>query len=158
MSLHHHHDDKRIKPAITRDKSKDKHKVIDFRKALDPDNDIYICEHCDCRLIPYFDIKGERLTAPGGKLFQCGKCGQIKDTSGVGKYDIKRPEQLTSRGDNADNLFITHWRQPPTAKPKQFDIDPGDDQMYKGMGFHIVRTHIVSGDGRTLRNDYNENS
>lgn len=131
---------------------KNKRKVIDLRKALDPDNDIYICEDCDCRLIPYFDKKGEYLTAPGGKLFQCGKCGQIKDTSG-GKFDIKRPEQLTTRGDNQNNLFITHWRQPAKPKPKQFDIDPGDDAMYKGMGFHIVKTRITSGDGRILRYD-----
>lgn len=132
---------------------KDKHKVIDLRKALDPDDNIYICEHCDCRLIPYFDKKGEYLTAPGGKLFQCGRCGQIKDTSGVGKYDMKRPEQLTSRGDNASNLFITHFRQPAKPKPKQFDIDPGDDLAYKAMGFHIVRTRISVG-GKILRDDY----
>lgn len=135
--------------------NKDKHKVIDLRKALDPDNDIYICEDCDCRLIPYFDKKGEYLTTPGGKLFQCGKCGQIKDTSGVGKFDIKHPEQLITRGDN-QSFFITHWRQPqPTTKPKQFDIDPGDDLQLKASGFHIIRTRITAG-GKVLRDTYDD--
>ena len=135
------------------DKAKDKHKVIDFRKALEADDDIFICEHCDCRLIPYFDVKGAYITAPGGKLFQCGKCGQIKDTSGQGIKDMKHPEQLTTRGDNTNNLFITHWRQPTKPGIKPFDIDPGDDQMYKGMGFHIVRTRITV-NGKILRDDY----
>ena len=136
-----------------KDKDKSKHKVIDFRSLTDPDDNTYICEHCDVRLIPYFDVKGQYLTAPGGKLFQCGKCGQIKDTSGQGKLDMKHPEILTTRGDNANNLFITHWRQPQPTKPKPFDIDPGDDLMLKGMGFHIVRTRITL-NGKILRDDY----
>ena len=134
------------------DKDKGKHKVIDLRKALEADDDTFICEHCDCRLIPYFDVKGEYITAPGGKLFQCGKCGQIKDTSGVGKYNMKHPEILTSRGDNAQ-MFITHWRQPQRQQPKPFDIDPGDDATLKGQGFHIVRTRITI-NGKILRDDY----
>ena len=136
-----------------KDKNKDKHKVIDLRKLTDPDDNTFICEHCDCRLIPYFDIKGEYLTASGGKLFQCGKCGQIKDTSNQGIYNMKRPEQLTTRGDTANNLFITHWRQPTRPTPKPFDIDPGDDLAYKAMGFHIVRTRITL-NGKILRDDY----
>jgi len=128
--------------------SNSKHrKVIDLRKITDPDDNTYICEYCDVRLIPYFDVKGERITR--GKLFQCGKCGQIKDTS---YNNLKRPEQLTARGDNL-NLFITHLRQPQPQKPKKFDIDPGDDLMYKGMGFHIVRTRITV-NGKILRDDY----
>ena len=130
-----------------------RHKVIDLRKITDPDDTTFICEYCDCRLIPYFDIKGEYITAPGGKLFQCGKCGQIKDTSGENIHSMKRPEQLTTRGDTANNLFITHWRQPQRQQAKPFDIDPGDDQMYKGMGFHIVRTRI-SVAGKIVRDDY----
>ena len=123
-----------------------KRKVIDLRKATDPDDNTYICEYCDLRLIPYFDVSGERITT--GKLFQCGKCGLIKDTS---YSDLKRPELLTSKGDNI-NLAITHVRAETKGKPKQFDIDPGDDLMYKGMGFHIVKTKITV-DGRILRND-----
>lgn len=134
-------------------KEKDKHKVIDFRSVTEQSDDNYICEHCDVRLIPYFDIKGDRLVAPGGKLYQCGKCGQIKDTSGQGIHDMKHPEILTTRGDQANNLFITHWRQPQPTKPEPFDIDKGDDQMYKGMGFHIVRTRITI-NGKILRDDY----
>lgn len=130
-----------------------KRKVIDFRALTDPDDNTYICEHCDVRLIPYFDVKGQYLTAPGGKLFQCGKCGQIKDTSGQGKYDMKHPETLTSRGDTNQNLFITHWRQPQRQQPKQFDIDPGDDLQLKAQGFHIVRTRITV-NGKILRDDY----
>jgi len=133
--------------------AKDKRKVIDFRTALNPDDDIYICENCDCRLIPYFDIQNKYITAPGGKLFQCGKCGQIKDTSGLGIYNMKHPEQLTTRGDNSQNLFITHWRQPTKQTPKSFDIDPGDDQQLKAQGFHIVRTRITV-NGKILRDDY----
>ena len=125
-----------------------KRKVIDLRKATDPDNDIYICEYCDCRLIPYFDVKGEHITR--GKLFQCGKCGQIKDTAA--KHNIKREEELTTKGDNANNLFITHFRQSPKPKPEKFDIDKGDDLMYKGMGMHIVRTRITVG-GKIVRDD-----
>lgn len=135
--------------------AKDKqHKIIDLRSlTTNPDNDIYICEHCDCRLIPYFDVKGKYLTAPNGKLFQCGKCGQMKDTSNQGIHNIKRPEQLTSRGDNNNNIFITHWRQPQPKRPEPFDIDKGDDLMLKGMGFHIVRTRITV-NGKILRDDY----
>lgn len=128
---------------------KDKHKIIDLRKATEPDNDIYICEYCDCRLIPYLDINGERLTT--GKLFQCGKCGQIKDTS---YNDLKRPEQLTARGDNA-NIFINHIRQPQKPTKPKFDIDPGDDIMLKGQGFHIVRTRITV-NGKIVRDDYDD--
>ena len=124
-----------------------KRKVIDLRKLTDPDDNTFICEYCDCRLIPYFDTKGERLTT--GKLFQCGKCGQIKDTS---YNNLKRPEELTSKGDNL-NLSITHLRQPVKPKPKQFDIDPGDDLMYRAQGFHIVRTRITV-NGKIVRDDY----
>jgi|SRR5689334_726552 hypothetical protein len=143
------HDEDYIKSKkrlIDEDKNKERHKIIDLRKAIDPDNDIYICEHCDVRLIPYFDIKGERLTR--GKLFQCGRCGQIKDTT---SHDLQKPESLTSRGDNM-NVYFNVVRHDNPVKPKPFDIDPGDDLMYKGQGFHIVRTRITV-NGKIVRDD-----
>lgn len=124
-----------------------KRKVIDLRKATEPGSDIYICEHCDCRLIPYFDIKGERLTR--GKLFQCGRCGEIKDTE---MDNLQRPELLTSRGDTNNAIFLTNIRQPQPTKPKPFDVENEDD-MLRFHGFHIVKTRITSGDGRILRHD-----
>lgn len=127
-------------------KNTSKRKIIDLRKATEPDDGNYICEYCDTRLMPYFDVKGERLTS--GKLFQCGKCGLIKDTS---FNDLKRPEILTARGDNL-NLFINHARPNNKGKPKPFDIDEGDDIQLKAAGFHIVKTRITVG-GRVLRND-----
>ena len=150
--LNHNHKD-RIKQAKAKANDKTRHKVIDLRKLTDLDDNTFICEYCDCQLIPYFDVKGQYLTAPGGKLFQCGKCGQIKDTSGQGILDMKRPEQLTTRGDNFNNLFITHWRKPSKPAPKQFDIEPGDDAQLKAQGFHIVRTRITV-NGKILRDDY----
>jgi len=124
-------------------------KVVDLRKATEPDDltTPFICEYCDIKLIPYFDIKKEFITT--GKLYQCGKCGQIKDTAA--KYNMKRQEELTTKGDNS-NVFITHFRQPPKPKKEKFDIDKGDDLMYKGMGMHIVRTRITLG-GKVLRDD-----
>lgn len=128
-------------------------KLIDLRKVTDPDNDIYICEYCDCRLIPYFDIKGERLTR--GKLFQCGKCGLIKDTE---MDNLQKPEALTSKGDTQD-IFIQHWRQSANTKhkPAIIDPEPGNDDMLKAQGFHVVRTRVTVG-GKILRDDYNHTS
>lgn len=130
------------------EQKKKKVKVIDLRKATEPEDGIYICEHDDTRLIPYHDIEGKRLTR--GKLFQCGKCGQIKDTS---MNDLQRPESLVTRGDE-QSTFFTMFRQPPTnTKPKPYDPEPMMDQIMKGDGFHIVRTKVVSGDGKVLRDD-----
>lgn len=130
---------------------KSKIKVIDFRKATDLDNDIYTCENCDIRLIPYHDIEGKRLTR--GKLFQCGKCGQIKDTS---MDNLQHPSALVSRGDE-QSAFFTMFRQPSPVKQKQqqYDPEPSEDKFMTGNGFHIVRTRIISGDGRVLRDDSN---
>jgi hypothetical protein len=129
-------------------KDVNKRKVIDLRKATEADDGIYICEDCDIQLIPYYDIKGERLTR--GKLYQCGRCGIIKDTSGD---NLKRPEQLTARGDNL-NIFFNQPRSTSTNKGKQepYDLDKGDDLMLKGQGFHIVKTRITVG-GKIVRND-----
>lgn len=130
-----------------RSRTKPKRRVIDLRKATSPDDDTYICEYCDIRLIPYFDINHERITT--GKLFQCGRCGIIKDTS---YNDLKRPELLQAKGDNM-NLFITHVRQTANmGKPKPFDPEPGNDELLKGQGFHVVKTRITVG-GKILRND-----
>lgn len=135
------------KPTTTKlDKDK-KRKLIDLRKATDQsDNGIYICEYCDIRLIPYHDIEGKRLTR--GKLWQCGKCGQIKDTA---MDNLQHPEGLTARGDN-QQIFLINARQPARPKPKQFDIDPGDDLTYKDMGMHITHTRITVG-GKVVRDD-----
>lgn len=124
-----------------------KRKVVDLRKATEPDNDIFICEHCDCRLIPYYDIKGERLTR--GKLFQCGRCGEIKDTE---MDNLQRPEALTSRGDINQSVFFTNFRQLTQSNAKKFDVE-NEELLLKGQGFHVVKTKITSGDGRILRND-----
>jgi DNA-directed RNA polymerase subunit M/transcription elongation factor TFIIS len=143
-------------PPLTEDykrkleSKKKKVKVIDLRKATDPETDVYICEHCDIRLIPYIDTKGERLTR--GKLFQCGRCGQIKDTA---MDNIQHPEALTSRGDTNQNIFFTHFRQPQPQKSKPYDPEPMNDEIFKGQGFHIVRTRVVAGDGKVLRDDSN---
>jgi hypothetical protein len=124
-------------------------KLIDLRKATEPDDatTTFICEYCDVKLIPYFDIKHEFITS--GKLYQCGRCGQIKDTTA--RYDMKRQEELTTKGDN-NNVFVTHLRQSPNPRKPKFDIDKGDDLMYKGMGMHIVRTRITVG-GKIVRDD-----
>lgn len=127
---------------------KKKIKVIDLRKLTDPDNDVYICEQDNVRLIPYHDTEGKYLTR--GKLFQCGRCGQIKDTE---RADLQRPETLIARGDTNQNFFFKNWRQESTTKPKQFDIEPGDDLQLQAQGFHITRTRITSGDGKILRDD-----
>lgn len=127
---------------------KSKIKVIDLRKATEPNNDIYICENDDTRLIPYHDIEGKRLTR--GKLFQCGRCGQIKDTS---MNDLQHPETLVTRGDE-QSTFFTMFRQPPTTtKQPPYDPEPEWDKIATGNGFHIVRTKVMSGDGRVLRDD-----
>lgn len=126
---------------------KSKHKIIDLRKLTDPDDNTYICEFCDVRLIPYFDIKGERLTR--GKLFQCGKCGLIKDTA---MDNLQRPEQLTSKGDN-QAIFFKQIRQPQAVKPKPFDVEEDENLFLIGQNFHVIKTRITSGDGRILRND-----
>lgn len=126
---------------------KTKHKLIDLRKLTDPDDNTYICEYDDVRLIPYFDTKGERITR--GKLFQCPRCGQIKDTE---MDNLKKPELLIAKGETQP-VNMVHLRQSQPQPHQPFDIDSGDDQMYKGMGFHIVKTRIMSGDGRILRND-----
>lgn len=129
-------------------KDTSKRKVIDLRKATEADDGIYICEDCDIQLIPYYDIKGERLTR--GKLFQCGRCGIIKDTAGD---DLKHPERLTARGDNLDIFFNQPRSTKQKGKPEPFDLDKGDDLMLKGQGFHIVRTRITVG-GKVLRDDH----
>lgn len=122
-------------------------KVIDLRKATEADDDTYICEDCDIPLIPYYDIKGERLTR--GKLYQCGRCGIIKDTTAD---NLKRPEQLTARGDNLNVFFNQPRSTTNKGKPEPFDIDKGDDLMLKAQGFHIVKTRITVG-GKIVRND-----
>jgi len=129
-------------------KDTSKRKVIDLRKATEPDDGIYICEDCDIQLIPYYDIKGERLTR--GSLYQCGRCGIIKDTAGD---NLKRPERLTARGDNL-NIFFNQPRSAPAnkGKPEPYDLDKGDDLMLKGQGFHIVKTRITVG-GKIVRNE-----
>ena len=129
---------------------KKKVKVIDLRKVTDPDTDIYICENCDVRLIPYIDKEGKRLTR--GKLFQCGRCGQIKDTA---MDNLQHPEALTTRGDINQNVFFTHFRQQQSIKPKPYDPEPMSDEIMKGQGFHIIRTRVVAGDGKVLRDDSN---
>lgn len=131
-----------------KDKAKDnKRKLIDLRKATDYYNEVYICEHCDIRLIPYHDIEGTRLTR--GKLWQCGRCGQIKDTE---MDSLQHPEQLVSRGDN-QTIFFKHIRQSDKPKPKPYDPEPNDLAYTKEAGFHIEKTRITSGDGRILRYD-----
>jgi transcription elongation factor Elf1 len=125
-----------------------KRKVVDLRKATDPDDNIFICEHCDIRLIPYNDIKGERLTR--GKLWQCGRCGQIKDTE---MDNLQHPETLTSRGDTNQNVFLKQLRQPQGPKHKPYDPEPNDEANLKAQGFHIIKTRITSGDGKILRYD-----
>lgn len=124
-------------------------KVIDLRNATQP-SEIYECEYCNTRLIPYHDVEGKRLTR--GKLWQCGRCGQIKDTA---MDNLQHPATLTSRGDNNDNIFFKQIRQQSITKKDRIDFDKGDDLMYKGQGFTIMRTRIVSGDGRVLRDDNN---
>lgn len=125
-------------------------RITDLRKFTDASSsEAYICEHCDIRLIPYHDIKGERLTR--GKLWQCGKCGQIKDTA---MDNLQHPEALTSRGDNQDFIF-KQFRQPQPTKQKPYDPEPMNDEIMKGQGFHIIRTRVVSGDGKVLRDDSN---
>ena len=124
-----------------------KRKVIDLRKATEPDDDKYVCEYDDIRLIPYFDLKGDRVTR--GKLFICPKCGIIKDTE---LDNLKHPEQLKSKGDFVE-YYIHHARQQIKKKLHETDPEPGNDEMLKAAGFHVVKTRITSGDGRILRSD-----
>ena len=125
-------------------------KITDLTKATDPQSDIYICEYDDVQLIPYYDIKGERLTT--GKLFQCPTCGIIKDTS---FSDLKRPEQIISKAQ--ENRFFMeniHVPESQLSRPRHepYNIHPADDDMLKGMGGHIVHTRIEV-KGRIVRND-----
>ena len=129
-------------------------RITDLSKLGDQfaDNEVYICDNepvgDDVRLVPYYDVKGERLTR--GKLWQCPRCGIIKDTE---MDNLQRPEIIVPKAQ--DNRFFIEnidipqlYRSPHT----RFDIDPADDDAIRAAGGYITHTRIEI-NGRTIRND-----
>src|SRR5215831_18333169 len=125
-------------------------KFTDLTGLTDIDSEVYICDNEEpgdnIRLVPYHDIKGERLTR--GKLWQCPKCGIIKDTE---MDNLQRPEIIINKA--RENRFLFENLGMPQlyqAPYEPYNIEPADDQAIEAMGGQIKHTHIEIG-GKVIR-------
>jgi hypothetical protein len=133
-----------------------------------PYEDLVLCVACDVGMIKSFnDIispDNNRVLVKKGQYY-CRQCGVIQEddtntnTNIVATTITKKLETTGPRIQQkkpSDNVLFKSIRYDDNNNNtgyKSFDIDPGDDEMYKAQGFHIVSTKITGGDGRVLRRD-----
>jgi DNA-directed RNA polymerase subunit M/transcription elongation factor TFIIS len=118
--------------------------------SIDPDDQVLYCFECSIALLPYEDIDGKHLTR--GKLFYCGRCGNITDTeAGQLKYGETFTSEAT-KAQNAEVMFETIPTLPEPEKHEQFNIEADEEEALKEHGAKILKTRITVG-GRVVRDD-----